>query len=77
MNKASYLDFLAVPTNPVANFDYIRKAPPYDAWMHDQGHIAKSRSGSMAIAHNHAQKSAQILLAIRNSNLSIEEHQKM
>ncbi|MGB0934768.1 MAG: hypothetical protein ACPGXY_01735 [Alphaproteobacteria bacterium] len=37
------LDFLAVATNVVADFDYVREMPPCDLWEHDAIHVRKCR----------------------------------
>lgn len=74
-NKACYVDFLAVPTNPVVNFDYLVDYPPCDAWTHDLWHVRDSRSGShhdlnRAQILNLAQKTANMLSAIRQATLT-------
>lgn len=76
-NKASYIDFLAVPTNPVVNFDYVIDFPPYDAWQHDLAHAKDNRSGKREQILNLAQKTGNLLSAIHNATLSYSENQSI
>jgi hypothetical protein len=76
-NTASYIDFFAVPTNVVVNFDYSIDYPPCDVWEHDRVHANKYRSRSKDIALCQAQGMAKMLSAMKHSELTSLDHKKI
>lgn len=73
---ATYLDFLAVPTDALANFDYGRDYPPCDAWNHDNFHLGKYRFTFEDHALASAKQMATMFQNLENARLDISELNK-
>lgn len=73
---ATYLDFLAVPTDALVNFDYGRDYPPCDAWNHDDVHRKKYRSFCKDEALASAKQIAILLQNLEIARLDIRELHK-
>ncbi len=72
--EATYLDFLAVPTDKLADFDYTRGHPPCDGWEHDRIHIGKYRGEAAALPS--AKLSARMLQKLYEAKLTEAELNK-
>ncbi|MBP6950639.1 MAG: hypothetical protein KA112_00895 [Alphaproteobacteria bacterium] len=70
---ATYLDFSAVPTDALVNFDYGIAFPPCDAWTHDNIHWKKYRFLEQDDALANAKQMATMLQNLENARLDISE----
>jgi hypothetical protein len=73
---ATYLDFLAVPTDALVDFDYAKGYPPCDAWNHDATHVGKFRFTFEDHALASAKQMATMLQNLENARLDISEINK-
>jgi hypothetical protein len=71
--SAAHLDFVAVPTNPVNNFDYAIDFPPLWVWTHDIIHASKYNFPDKNDAKAYTLKTAKMLKAINKSGFTQEQ----
>jgi hypothetical protein len=74
---ASYLDFYAVPTDVLVNFDYAIDHPPCDGWEHDDAHIHKYRPTAHIQACKIAEKAAKVSQKVDEADLNEDQLNKV